>query len=185
VNRCFPSSPALFFAGFFFCAATIASGAPPDPQGAIAAMKAMPFKFKNGILEVSGKGGNPQPQEWTIIARDVDNMGTITLLTVAGGQVINQRPSANPGQMFRESGFLMVPEITIDNGVIFQTAQKFVQENSGSALASVDYTLTRPASDLAPVWKLVCRDARGKVIGRLTLSALNGSIMTQSGFPQR
>jgi hypothetical protein len=158
------------------------ANASPDPAGAVAAMKALPFKFDNGVLEVTGKNGAPQPAEWVIIARDADTMGTITKLTVAGGQVLSQSPSGNLGQMFRESGFIAAETIKADSREVFQTAAKLLKESHGLNLASADYQLIKPAADLDPVWKLICRDDQGKKLGELQISATHGAVMTQSGF---
>lgn len=161
---------------------TLAAGrgtAAPDPAGAVNAMLALPYKFQNGVLEVRGKNGAPDPAEWLITARDADTVGTITQLTVAGGQVISQRVSGNLGQMFRESGYIDPKSISADSAQVFQSACKFFRETKSVEVASADFVLVKPSADLAPQWQVLCRAADGKALGTLVLSATNGAVLTQ------
>lgn len=154
-----------------------------SPKGAVAAMLAVPIKFSNSILQVSGNHGDPNPSEWHIIARDTDTQGTIVSLRVAGGQVVAEAPSVNLGQMFREAGYLTAAGLTVDSGDAFLKALSYAVAN-GRTLGSVNYTLIRRGADVEPVWKLQCFDANGKHIGDMQVEATSGAVVWQHGFPK-
>jgi hypothetical protein len=165
-----------------FVALAFAAGAQAAPRdGAVAAMLALPPKYSNGVLKVFGNGGNPQPALWFIIARDKDNLGTIRKLTIANGRLIKDTPSGNFGQMFRNDGYLYPQSINLDSGDAFALAAKYAAANQKS-LGAVDYSLVDQGANVDPMWFLVCRDARGKVIGRLQIVATTGAVVSQKGF---
>lgn len=149
----------------------------------MAAMRALPVKFDNGILQVSGSHGNPNPAEWRIIARDKDTQGTIVSLRVAGGQVVGQEPSLNVGQMFRDAGYLTAKGLGVDSGDAFLKAAAYAEAN-GKKLGNVSYTLIRPGVEVEPIWKLRCYDAAGRHIGDMQLGAMTGNVVKQQGFPK-
>jgi hypothetical protein len=172
-------NPVLLFIPLLLLA--VAQEASSQQGGAVAAMQALPVRYNNGILLVQGKGGTTHPEQWTIIARDLDNEGDITTLTIAGGQVVSEAPSLNLGQMFRQSGYINPPSIQFDSGSAFHTAENYAEAN-GKILASVNYSLVQKGEDVSPIWTLDCFDAAGKSLGHLQISATKGDVISHKGF---
>lgn len=174
MNRIFPP-----IAAALALTLTAAFAAPRD--GAVAAMLALPAKYSNGILKVYGDGGNPQPALWNIIARDKDNLGTIRRLTVSGGQLIKDTASFNMGQMFRNDEYFYPQSIIVDSDKAYSIAASYAAANN-TRLGSVNYSLVDQGPDVDPMWFLDCRDASGKRIGKLSIIATNGRVVSASGF---
>jgi len=67
-----------------FCPIPEGSGVPvvrtlaPVAGGAVAAMLAVLPKYADGILEVIGKGGSPNPKEWVLQAWNTEDQGPST-----------------------------------------------------------------------------------------------------------
>jgi hypothetical protein len=152
-----------------------------DSTGAIAAMQGVPFKFNNGILQVRGTGGSPEPAKWQILARDKDTGGTLTQLTMQGAQLVGENPSFNAGQMFREDGYIFLPEIQIDSAAAFALAQKQAA-TAGLKLGAVDYLLEKHGDDVDPAWTLTCYNPEGHKIGLLTVLTTTGLVTVEKGF---
>ena len=70
--------------------------AAPGQTGAVAAMRALPSQYQNGILRLSADHGKPTPPYWAIIARNPARRGLPTSLTVARGRVTSERATLNP-----------------------------------------------------------------------------------------
>lgn len=153
----------------------------PDPNGAVAAMQAVPFKYNNGILQVRGKAGNPNPSQWEIIARPRDEGGTIAKLTIEDAQFVGETPSFNMGQMFRDAGYIFIPEIMVDSGTAFAKAHAEAAK-AGLELAAADYLLERHGDDVDPAWSLTCYDTRGHKIGTISILATTGLVTVETGF---
>lgn len=171
------SPPALFVLLFSFVATVVHAG----PGSALAAMQGVPFRYNNGILQVAGQGGAPDPVAWTILAKDQDAGGTLTKLTMEQGQLVGEAPSFNAGQMFRDAGYIFIPEIQIDSTAAYEKAREQA-EKSGHTLGSVDYLLERHGDDVDPAWTLTCHDASGRKIGVLTILATTGLVTVENGF---
>lgn len=144
-------------------------------------MQGVPFKYNDGILQVSGEGGAPEPAQWKVLARPVDEGGTVTQLIMEAGQLVSEAPSFNPGQMFRDAGYIFIPEIQIDSGEAFRLAQEQAQK-AGHELGSVNYLLERHGDDVDPAWKLTCFDTQGGEIGILSILATTGLVTQEKGF---
>lgn len=174
MNRIFPP-----IAAALALTLTAAFAAPRD--GAVAAMLALPPKYSNGILKVYGNGGNPQPAVWNIIARDKDNLGSIRRITVSGGQLIKDTASFNMGQMFRNDEYFYPQSIAVDSAQAFAIASKYAAANN-TRLGSVNYSLVDQGPDVDPMWFLDCRNPAGKRIGKLSIIATNGRVVSANGF---
>jgi hypothetical protein len=173
--------PALLVVSLLFFASLDGAPGQTDSTGALAAMQGVPFKYNNGILQVRGTGGTPQPAKWEILARPKDDGGTVAQLTMEDGQLVGEAPSFNPGQIFREDGYIFIPEIQIDSAAAFALAQKQATA-VGLELGAVDYLLEKHGDDVDPAWTLTCYNPKGHKIGLLTVLATTGLVTVQKGF---
>jgi len=160
---------------------TLLAPPPPPPNGAIAAMMAINPKYTGGMVVVTARGGTPQPREWTIVARDTNDLGVLHKLTVADGQVITDVQSLNAYESFRQDVQIDPGLVQVDSSQAFFIAQPIAAANQ-KIIGHVDYALTIQGKDATPIWTVNCFDIDGIYIGRVILLATNGAVLQTPGF---
>jgi hypothetical protein len=155
----------------------------PVAGGAVAAMLAVPPKYADGILEVIGKGGSPNPKEWVLQAWNTEDPGTVHKLTVVGDQFVSDSLSVNLYEAERKEINIPMSAAGIDSGGVWDIARSYAAAN-GATLGQVDYLLTCHAKRTPPVWTAECRDAAGKTLGKLEILATTGAVRSSPGFKQ-
>jgi len=164
--------------------ALVAPAPPPPPPaagGAIAAMMAINPKYTEGMVVVTARGGTPQPKEWTIVARDTDDLGVLHKLTVADGQEIADVQSLNAYESFRQDVNIDPAQVQVDSSQAFFIAQPIAAANQ-KIIGHVDYALTIQGKDATPIWTVNCFDINGVYIGKVVLLATNGAVLQTPGF---
>ena len=153
----------------------------PAPGGAVQAMLAIDPKYMQGILVVTAHGGKPVPAEWTILARDSEDLGTLHKLTVADGQVIADVQSLNAYESFRQDVSINPTSVQVDSGRAFSIAEPFAAANN-KVIGHVDYALTIRGTDAAPIWTLNCFSVGGGFLGKVEMLATTGQVLEHPGF---
>ena len=153
----------------------------PTKGEAVAAMLAVPTKYAGGILEITGRGGGPNPKEWILQAWNTEDPGTVHKLTVRDDQLVSDSLSLNIFESERKAINIPLPDVRLDSGSTYRIAQAYALAN-GKSLGRVNYTLTVHAKRTPPVWTLDCFDARGGHIGKLEILATSGAVTASSGF---
>ncbi len=156
----------------------------PPPNWAVAAMLAIDPKYTEGIVVVTARNGTPEPPQWTVIARDSNDLGTLHVLTVADGQVINDKPSLNAYESFRQNVNIDPQQVQVDSGDAFLIAQPIAAANQ-KIIGHVDYALTVRGRDTTPIWTLNCFDLNGGYLGKVVLLATTGAVLETPGFRNR
>jgi hypothetical protein len=154
----------------------------PAPDGAVAAMLAIDPRYVDGIVVVTARNGNPDPSQWTVVARDGDNLGVLHQITVADGQVIADRQSLNAYESFRQDVAIDPTMVQVDSGAAFSLVLPIAAANN-KIIGHVDYALTVRGTDAAPLWTLNCFDVNGSFLGKVVLLATTGTVLSHSGFP--
>lgn len=155
--------------------------AQPAPPGAVAAMRAIDPKYTGGIVVVTASGGTPQPRQWTIIARDTDDLGVLHKITVADGQVIADAQSLNAYESFRQDVNIDPEQVQVDSGDAVSLAEPIAAANQ-KIIGHVDYALTIRGKDAAPIWTLNCFDINGVYFGKVILLANTGAVLETPGM---
>ncbi len=153
----------------------------PTKGEAIAAMLALPPKYLDGILEISGQGGNPNPQSWVMQAWNTEDPGTVHQLTVRDDQFMSDTLSVNIYEAERKQINIPLTDVQIDSGSAYRIAEAYARAN-GKELGHVNYNLVVHAKRTPPVWTLDCFDAKGGRIGKLEILATTGSVQASPGF---
>lgn len=151
--------------------------AAPDPNGAVAAMQALPGQYQNGIMRLSADHGKPTPPYWAIIARNPARRGLPTSLTVSRGRITSERATLNPRALISGDTPITLGRVRIDSPEAWRRAQRFASDR-GRRLDSVSYVLQQRGSNAAPVWSIWCYDSRGRFIGFVSLLATTGAIIS-------
>lgn len=153
----------------------------PTKGEAVAAMLAVPPKYADGILEVIGREGAPNPREWVLQAWNTEDPGTVHKLTVVDDQFVSDTLSVNLYEAERKEINIPLADVRVDSGEAYRIAQSHASTN-GKALDHANYVLTLRAKRTPPVWALDCFDAKGAHMGKLEILATSGAISASSGF---
>lgn len=152
-----------------------------DPNGALSAMLAVGPQYAQSIVVVTGRDGSPQPRQWTVMARDAENFGTLHTITVVGGQVLGDRSSLNAYEAMRQNVNIDITQVQVDSGQAFAIAQPIAAANQ-KIIGHCDYALTIRAADSVPIWTVNCFDMNGGYIGKIIMLATTGGIVETPGF---
>ncbi len=153
----------------------------PTKGEAVAAMLAIPPKFADGILEVTGQEGAPNPKQWILQAWNTEDPGTVHKLTVVDDQFISDVLSVNIFEAERKEINVPMAGVQLDSGGAYRIAQKYASAN-GKPLGHVNYSLVVHAKHTPPVWTLDCFDAKGARLGKLEILATSGAVSASPGF---
>lgn len=155
----------------------------PTKGEAIAAMLAIPPKYANGILEISGQGGDPNPTAWILQAWNTEDPGTVHKLTVKDDQFVSDTLSVNIYEAERKQINIPLTDVQVDSGGAYRIALAYAKAN-GKALSHVNYNLVVHAKRTPPVWTLDCFDAKGGRLGKLEILATTGAVQARPGFSE-
>lgn len=153
----------------------------PTKGEAVAAILAVPPKYNDGILEVTGQGGEPNPAEWIIQAWNTEDPGTVHKLTIRDDQFVSDVLSVNIFEAERKAINIPLPDLRLDSGAVYRIAQSYASAN-GRKLGRVNYMLTVRAKHTPPIWTLDCFDGAGAHIGKLEILATSGEVTASPGF---
>jgi len=152
-----------------------------DPNGAVGAMLAVGPQYAESIVVVTGRDGSPQPRQWTVVARDANNFGTLHTITISNGSVINDQPSLNAYEALRQKVNIDITQVQVDSGQAFAIAVPIAAANQ-KIIGHCDYALTIRARDSVPIWTVNCFDTNGAYLGKVIMLATTGAIVETPGF---
>jgi hypothetical protein len=160
--------------------------APPPQLGsnsALGALSLLPPQYQGSIVKLSADNGNPDPPEWYFLAYRGSPEGGLFSITIANGEIVQEKPSLNLGELFKNPSPIAVERITVDSPAAFDIAQQFAEAN-GKRLGTVSYGLQQTGPDSAPVWQIWCYDPGGRYFGYLQIAATDGAVISTDGLPR-
>ncbi|MFZ0708695.1 MAG: hypothetical protein WAM53_01515 [Terrimicrobiaceae bacterium] len=152
-------------------------------NSALGALSLLPPQFQGNIVKISADNGNPDPQEWYFLAYRGSPEGGLFSITVADGQIVQEKPSLNLGELLKNPNPVAVERITIDSPTAFEIARQFAAAND-KHLDTVSYVLQQTGSDSAPIWQVWCYDREGRYFGYLQIAATDGAVISTDGLPR-
>lgn len=155
-----------------------------ERMGAIATLQALPAKYQAGVLKLSADNARPNPDTWYIVARGVSDDSPMHNITMAGGQVVSDKPTLGLRQIFSAPSPIDLSKVTIDSGAAYGIAQQYAQAN-GKSLGGVSFALEQKGSDAAPLWSIWCYGVDGSYYGLMTLLATDGTVVSNDAFANR
>jgi hypothetical protein len=151
-------------------------------NSALSALSILPPEYQGYVVKLSADNGNPDPPQWYILAyRGSPDEGLFSI-AIANGEIVQEKPSLNVGELFKNPSPIAIERMTIDSPAAFGIAQQFSAAN-GKNLESVSYVLQQTGPDSAPVWKVWCYDRGGRYFGYLEIAATNGTVISTDGLP--
>ena len=158
-------------------------GPTQDVNSALGALNILPPEYQNFVVKISADNGTPDPPQWFILAYRGNPQEGLFSITIANGEIVQEKPSLNVGELFKVPNPIAIERITIDSRSAFEIASQFAAANDHT-LRSVSYVLQQPGPDAAPIWKIWCYDRRGSNFGFLEISATNGAVVSSDGLPR-
>jgi hypothetical protein len=152
-----------------------AENVPANPGGALAALALVPPKYGDGILKLSADNGTPNPPTWYILAKKTD--GEVYSLSVAKGQIIQEKPSLNLRALLGNPTPINLSKVKVDSTGAWNVAMGYCTQK-GRTLGSVSYVLQQKGADAVPVWGVWCYGPDGGYIGYVELLATTGAIVS-------
>ncbi|MGA7903807.1 MAG: hypothetical protein WCA06_14340 [Terrimicrobiaceae bacterium] len=156
---------------------------PPDSNSALTALGILPPPYQGDIVKLSADNGDPDPPQWYVLAYRDSPDGGLFSIVIAHGEIVQEKPSLNLGELFKNPSPIAVERMTIDSPAAFDIAQQFAEAN-GKNLGTVSYVLQQTGGDSAPVWQVWCYDRGGRYFGYLQIAATNGTVISTDGLPR-
>lgn len=128
------------------------------------------------LAEVTGKRGEPQPQQWTFLFLDQAARGGVREVVVDGNAIVSQRTPLRGYAGLTAQGPLPTDRFKVDSTKAFEVANAEAMKNR-LAFHWVDYSLDRDASTGAPAWTLKLYNNMGAPVGTVVVSAENGFLI--------
>ena len=147
------------------------------------ALGILPPPYQGTVVKLSADNGDPDPSQWYVLAYRDSPEGGLFSITIANGEIVQEKPSLNLGELFKNPSPIAVERMTIDSPAAFDIAQQFAEAN-GKNLATVSYVLQQSGADSAPVWQVWCYDRGGRYFGYLQIAATNGAVISTEGLPR-
>jgi hypothetical protein len=150
---------------------------------ALGALSVLPPQYQNYIVKLSADNGNPNPAEWYILAYRGSPEEGLFSIAIANGEIIEEKPSFNLGELFKNPSPIAVERIAIDSPTAFEIAEELAAAN-GRNLDTVSYVLQQTGPDSAPVWQIWCYDRGGRYFGYLEIVATSGAVISTEDLPR-
>lgn len=165
----------------FCCVLTLAGAAFADGGSAYSALRAAQQTGSLGdLVEVEGDRGEPRPQTWKLLFKDSTARGGVREVEVSGGVVVAQRTPLRGSSGVAAMQPIALPQLNLDSDAVFDIANRQAAANK-LGFSWVDYSLRSHSVTGAPLWALKLYDNMGANVGRMSVSAVDGSIVVPLG----
>ena len=154
----------------------------PDSNSALGALSILPPEYQGCVVKLSADNGDPDPPQWYILAYRGSPDNGLFSITIAKGEIVQEKPSLNLGELFKSPNPIAIERIAIDSPTAFDIAQQRAAAN-GRNLDTVSYVLQQTGADSAPVWQIWCYDQRGRYFGYLEIVATSGDVISADDLP--
>jgi hypothetical protein len=130
------------------------------------------------VIEVEGRGGVPEPLVWRVVLDDPTARGGVRELDVAHGKIIAEHTPVRAYSGSPEGAIIDFSKLNLDSSGAFSVAEREAQK-AKVGFDSVDYTLrTGDGPDANPVWVIHIMDTSHHSIGRLSMAADTGALVS-------
>lgn len=129
----------------------------------------------NHVVEVTGRGGTPQPTTWRIVVAGGD--GGTREIKVSGARVISQKAYHGPTTLKA----IRLEDLNLDSSGAFDAANAQARK-SRVPFAALDYALRVSDASNKPVWDLELINDAGTHVGGVRLAAHDGKLLSVNGL---
>ncbi|MBE7212184.1 MAG: hypothetical protein INR65_14275, partial [Gluconacetobacter diazotrophicus] len=131
----------------------------------------------NRVVEVTGRGGTPQPAVWRIVIAN-GSQGT-SEIKVAGVRIVSQKNFTQPSPLRP----IQLQDLNLDSSGAFEAANEQARK-AKVPFSSLDYTLRVSSETGKPVWDLGLHNDAGARVGGVRLAAHDGKLVAVTGLNQ-
>ena len=128
------------------------------------------------LVEMTGDGGNPQPNRWKALFNDPSARGGVREIVIENNAISSER---TPLRGFAGTGDMPVvnaAEVKVDSDKLFHMADNAAL-NLKVGFHTLDYALRAGEKSNQPVWTIHLYDKMGASIGKMEISAVTGSVI--------
>ncbi len=129
----------------------------------------------NRVVEVTGRGGTPQPTTWRIVITDGGR--ETREIKVAGARVVSQKVSGQVSSLKP----IRLTDLNLDSSGAFDAADGEARK-SRVPFTSLDYSLRVSDTSGKPVWDLELVNDAGTHVGGVRLAAHDGKLLAVNGL---
>jgi hypothetical protein len=127
----------------------------------------------NHVIQVRGKGGNPEPQVWKIVINDPRARGGVREVEIEKGKIVSERtPTATHGA----GSPMNFNQLNLDSEGAFTVANQEAQKGH-MPFDRIDYVLRSGTGGGAPVWELDLSDGKTGRTGNVEIAADSGAVL--------
>lgn len=135
-------------------------------------------KSLQGMIELTGIQGSPQPLVWRIVVADATARGGLREYEVSGGRILSERTPVRPSRL-SASFPIRVANLNVDSDSAFLAAVEQAKRMQ-IGFDSANYTLTSRDEIGNPLWNIDLLDIDGELLATVRLSATDGVILNTS-----
>lgn len=133
----------------------------------------------NRVIELKGRSGAPQPDQWIVLIDDPMARGGLRELEVANGRIISER---TPVSSYSGSGpqpVMNFSRLNLDSQGAFTVAEGEARK-ARVGFDAIDYFLRQDEQSGAPVWVLQLLNSQKNTVGSLTIAADTGDVIQRN-----
>jgi hypothetical protein len=149
---------------------------------ALGALKYLPRGEAKNVARIEARDGKPVPELWHILVHDAKAETGLHEYVIAGDELVASRGVSQFAERLQASDVIGLDAVRIDSDRAAKLAQQYALANN-AAVATMDYRLFREGDGAAPIWKVMCLDDAGQLVGSVVLTASKGTIVSHEGFP--
>ncbi len=172
----------VLVAGLLVCHAGFSHAEEAGPATAYTALRSMGKSLGsdslNRVVEVTGRGGTPQPTEWRILLAGGKGGGT-NEVKVAGSRIVSQNLSDQVSPLKP----IQLQDLNLDSSGAFDAANEQARK-AKIPFTALDYTLRVSPATGKPVWDIELQNEAGTHVGSVRLAAHDGKLIAVNGLNQ-
>ena len=128
------------------------------------------------IVEMRGFNGIPQPREWVVVVYDASSATLLTEYWAGDGRAVNEGPYDEIYPDKAPIGYIDFSKLKLDSVAAFTVAEGAARK-ARVGFDSLNYLLRSREYSNDPVWILALIDSDKRLVGKVHVSGLTGSIL--------
>jgi hypothetical protein len=165
----------LFVTGASLFAETLSEGS------ALSALKLIPRGEGKRVARIEAREGTPVPDRWYILVNDPKDPNGLHEYVVAGGAVVASRNVSQFAEALKPSDVFGGDPLRVDSDRVAKIAREYAAANN-VLISSINYELKKDGPGAALIWSATCLDEAGKEMGRVSVTASKGAVVSHDGF---
>jgi hypothetical protein len=148
---------------------------------ALTALKRIPPEDTAKLVRTEGRDGVPAPKRWYFIVYDPQVKSGFREYAVEGGNPVEARTLSQFVESVLPTDVMPAASLKIDSDMAYRQLESHARAH-GIVFSKINYVLKKDGPEAVPVWKLTCLDEAERSLATLTLTAVDGVVVAQSGF---